>query len=259
MRVTNVTISYLREYQPEKFQKATPFLEMSAVVDDGEDYSAVARTLMSEAVSLAYNTLGADVPAKIVDKLMLGKSVDQAVTSIKMGVDSTTRTEAEVPAELIETAAQPVEEDKPARRKRRTKAEMAADKAAEEAANRVDKACEDLARYAASEIPGEDPAPEETGRNISDNPEDRVNPEDSEIPGSDTVPAAADPEDVGKINVADIRSYVAKQLSDKKNSFDMDAYKKVLSENFDVIRTDDVPVDKLGELKELIDIAVVGI
>jgi hypothetical protein len=246
MRVTNVTISYLREYQPEKFQKATPFIELSAVVDDGECYSGVARALLSEAVCLAYSALGGDVPAKIVDKLMLGKTVDRDLVRVAVDLADT----VEVPAEMIETTAQPVEEDKPARRKRRTKVEMAADKAREEA-------------EANSEIPGA----EDTGRNISDNPEDRVNPEDnaSEIPGSDPAPETAAPvetvvpEDVGKINVADIRSYVAKQLSDKKNSFDMEAYKKVLSENYDVIRTDDVPVDKLEELKELIDIAVAGI
>jgi hypothetical protein len=259
MRVTNITVSYLREYQPEKFQKSVPAIEMSAVVDDGEDYAGVARTLMSEIVHLAYNTLGYETPAKILDKLMGGGTVDQGQASSVV----TTTTVPEARSEPLNRSEPPAETPAPAKRKRRTKAEIAADKAAVEAAviaeNKSSAASAEVTKAEqgsnVSEIPGEEKP------QIQTNPEDRVNPDD-EIPGAEpeaktTVADLEGPvsngEDVGQINAADIKAYAASLCNDKTNNFVAQHYREILQSAFGQSRTEDIPVDQLGHLKELMD------
>lgn len=69
MNVHTVRVSFLREKQPKDFEKSTPSIEFSAEVQDGEDHAAAGRQLMRDAVGIAYNALGLEVPAPVAKKL----------------------------------------------------------------------------------------------------------------------------------------------------------------------------------------------
>lgn len=69
MHVTGITVSFLREKQPAKFEKAQPSVEMSAVLDEGENHLSAARDLMLDAASVVYAGIGYAIPDKVAAAL----------------------------------------------------------------------------------------------------------------------------------------------------------------------------------------------
>ena len=83
MNVHTVRVSFLREKQPKDFEKSTPAIEFSAEVQDGEDHAAVGRQLMRDAVGIAYNALGLEVPAPVAKKLGTAAAAEPAARAKK--------------------------------------------------------------------------------------------------------------------------------------------------------------------------------
>lgn len=187
MQITNIRVSYLRERQPAQYEKQTPAIELAAVLDEGDDYSACARTLMLEAATIAYNAMGFDVPAKIPQKLANGEVPEGG----EVIVGGTLPTE-----EASEAAEKPAEKPKrksgrPAGSKNtRPKAGTKAAKKVEEeqkaaiAAAEAEKAKDDDA----DSIPDDD---DKGMPQVSTNPENRVDPDADSIPDDDAGVAEA--------------------------------------------------------------------
>jgi hypothetical protein len=312
MKVTNIEISYLREFQPADYQKAIPAIKFSVVLEDGESHTKVARDLLTDAVTLAYDALGGTVPENIAERLAIGGIIhtpgvilnDGAPVDIKEPVVAVeipeTPTTVAPPADVPDTVTNAAGETfvKPAKRKRRTKVEMA-EARAEEA--RVEQAIRDeqarvpsdedygpsgdadkAALYAnGSEIPGSDPITEiaQTAEipgasNGVASSAAAAQAGNSEIPGSDpTIPGSVPPVETPASPSTDVTSAAAAQVVELtaesikayatklcmgKTKFNVQDFKDILAQEFQTIRTQDVPVERLGELKDLMDARAAG-
>jgi hypothetical protein len=249
MRVTNITVSYLRELQPAKYEKAVPAVEFSVSVDEGEDHKELSRNLMHDAIVLAHDALGVDVPNSISNKVAViensvvqtedpdvqTENVAQATGTVAQATGTAVKENpfAEKDSEVPSATA-----EKP-KRTRRTKAEMEAARLAEMEQERAEAKADD------NEIPGATP-------NISTG-EERINPEDSEIPDYET---ASQPE--SNLTSDSVKQHAIKLCNDKGNSFDTKKYIAILHDEFKVARTEDVPVNKLQHLMDLVDDAASG-
>lgn len=160
MQVTNVRVSFLREKQPAQYEKAVPAVEFVANLDDGEDYVAVARALMTDATKLVYNGLGYDVPAKVAAALADGDPPKEVSVAIET-------------EETPEEASEAPKEDKPKGRGRPKGSKNTRPKAGTKAAE------EAMAKQAAdSDIPGDDIPGDEPRVGPDDNPSDHGVSED---------------------------------------------------------------------------------
>ena len=174
MRVTNITVSFLREKQPAKFEKAQPMVELSGVLEEGEDHLTAARDLMLDAAAVVYAGIGYETPAKVADAL-LSLGVDGTLVS---GIQA----KAAVKVEKVEdtTSENVPGDEKPAaepkkRRGRPPGSKNTAPKAGTKAADVAAKAGAASTKAAEEAVPGDDPTP-----NISSGGEDRVDPAQDE-------------------------------------------------------------------------------
>lgn len=181
MQVTNLKVGFSRLRRPADFEHQNPNVEFTATLDDGDDAALAARTLMIDAVTVSYNALGYDVPAKIAQALAEGKAP----------AGGTVETETEEATQEASEAAEPAKKprgrpagSKNTRPKKNTKAAKEAEEAQKAAiAAEAEKATADDS----DGIPDDDkPAMPQ----ISTNPENRVDPDADSIPDDDDKPAA---------------------------------------------------------------------
>ena len=263
MRVTNIEVKFHRNKQPAKFEEAGPGVELSAALDEGEDHVAVAARLMTDVCRIAYAALGYDIPTEPAAKLAALANTTAVVESIN------------VPnAEAFKERAEALPEESK-RRKRRTKAEIAADKAAEAPTAEAPPAEEPTAA-ASGGTPSDDIPDDGAGRAISDNPEDRKNPDDEtpagmsaanaqdDIPEDPSTPAADSsttsssasgdipddtPPDDAPLSDEDLQSEIAATISGKKIT---PARVKEIMAGYGAQRTSEIPQDKRRDFIKLI-------
>lgn len=147
MQVNTIRVSFLREKQPAQYEKAQPFVEFAAALDDDEDYLAAARQLMLDAATVVYAGIGYAVPDKVAAQL----NSDSATEIVVDGGEIEVNVEEEL------------DKEKPKKRGRPKGSKNTQPKADSKAATKLNE------KVAAAS---------KTGRNISENPEDRVNPAD---------------------------------------------------------------------------------
>lgn len=192
MQVTNVSVSFMREKQPAKFEKSQPSVEFTAVLDDGECYLKAARTLMYNAATVVYAGIGFDVPEKVAAALRAGETPVGATTVTNVTNIAAPAVEAPVEAEAVE------EKPKTRGRPKGTKnTQPKKNSAADTTKVPVDT----------SEVPGDDVP------NIRSNPEDRVDPVAEE-----EAALSAGAVELGEIEYTakDLHDFVADAIANKK-------------------------------------------
>jgi len=201
MQVTNVRVSFLRERQPAQYEKATPAVEFTATLEDGEDYAGRARQLMTEATTLAYNALGYEVPGSVQAALNAGNipaglDVDKGVATLEpLTAERATVDGSPPPADESVAEEKPKNKGgrpvgstskKPRKGSKAWKAEQEEiEKAKREAAQADIDAAREREAVADEGVPDLDAEPQKP--QISTNPENRVDPDD--IPGDDDMEA----------------------------------------------------------------------
>ena len=240
MQVTNVRVSFLREKQPAQYEKAQPFVEFAAVLDENDDHRVVARNLMANAAVIVYAGIGYDMPTKVAEALGKG-------SLIKGGTVVTETTE--VPPEASEAAEETpeTEEVKPKTRGRPRGSKNTAPKKETAAAKRKREAAEAKAAEEASGVPGEDEVPgDEPKPNISTGGE-RVNPED-EVPGDDREEHVEDAEFTPK----DLHTLIMSHVNATPRTLSVANAKQVLA-HFKVARAQDLSDEQALEGKVLVE------
>jgi hypothetical protein len=198
MTVHSVKVSFQRKKQPVDYEEATPAIEFSGSIEDGQDHNEVARGLMVDAMTIAYNALGLDIPPKASAKFGLTAGETVAVTPVPKA-----KTASPAPAE---TAADVPEASAELTRGQKAAATRAANKKRKEESAAADVPGDAPSAAPADDIP-EDPKPAAKASNgAADN-----------IPDTAPVPEAADAvEGDGGLSAADLGSWVATQVADKK-------------------------------------------
>lgn len=65
MQVTTITVTRRRSYQPEKYGGSAAEIEVSANIEDGEDWQEKAKGLLVSTRALVYGNLGLTLPASL--------------------------------------------------------------------------------------------------------------------------------------------------------------------------------------------------
>lgn len=264
MQVTNVCVSFLREKQPAKFEKAVPSVEFVATLDQGEDHRSVARSLMIDATSVVYAGIGYDVPSKVAEALARGSV--PAELSVTAETADASAGAAEAAEETVEDKPKgrgrprgskntgPKKETAAAQRKREA---AEADSAAERTAGaEAAETSQILAKRAAAEddgIPGDDePAAISTG-------EARVGPEDTAedhgLPGDDDgVPGEdkGEEHDSDEFSPKDLHALIMSHVNATPRTLSVANAKQVLA-HFKVARAQDLTNEQAVEGKVLVE------
>lgn len=69
MQVHTITVSFIRDKQPRKFEKSEPSIELTGALADEDDVTQVSHELMLSACTTVYAALGMEVPERILAKL----------------------------------------------------------------------------------------------------------------------------------------------------------------------------------------------
>ena len=232
--VTNVRVAFLREKQPAQFEKARPEVEFAATLEPDADYLAVARTLLTDAATLAYNGIGYDLPERVAAALAKGDL--PANTRVVATTEAAEAAEAAAPVET--QAAAPAE--KASKPRGRPKKNQVADDIPDETPAAPAEA---PAAAASDDIPD----------NIRNNPEDRRNPDD-DIPGEDAAPAAekAAPAEA-TMTPDELFNYI--QAAVKGGEITPQTIKQLQREH-QFTRVKDLEPERVSEIKKVIDAAI---
>jgi hypothetical protein len=200
MTVHSVKVSFQRKKQPIDYEEATPAIEFSASIEEGQDHNQVARGLMADAMTTVYNALGLDIPSKASAKFGLAPTPAQKpLTAEKAEVGAPAETAADVP-----------EESKELTRGQKAAATRAANKAKKEAEAAADIPGDETYAAPADDIPEDTKPAAKASNGAADN-----------IPDAAPVPEASDAvEGDGGLSAADLGSWVATQVADKKLGVD---------------------------------------
>jgi hypothetical protein len=152
-QITTIRVTRKRGVQPEQFGSAVAEVELTGNLLEGEDYKAVARSMLIDSRALVYENLGMKLPASAV---AAAKEMDTP--------EETAKVETEATEEPAKEPAKPKGRGRPKGSKNT-------------APNKDSKAAEEPATTEADDddVPGEDDKPQ-----IQTNPENRVSPEDTE-------------------------------------------------------------------------------
>lgn len=66
MQVTTITVTRSRKFPPEQYGGAEAIIQLSANLDDGEDWQEKGAEVLASATALVYGSLGLTLPAKLV-------------------------------------------------------------------------------------------------------------------------------------------------------------------------------------------------
>ena len=250
MQVTNIQVSFLREKQPTKFEKARPAVEFTAVLEDGEDHMVAARSLMMDAAGVVYAGIGYDVPARIVTALATGKAPPEATVKTETEEAAPEAAEAPEAPKAHEVAEAPKRKRGRPAGSKNTQPKKGSQAAADQAA---------AGKAATAEAKSDDGLPPEDTdtRQVSTNPENRVGPEDGLPPedGATELPTA--PQDEGDASM-ETAEFNAKDLHDmiisavQKKELSVQNAKQVLV-HFKVARAQDLTNEQALKGKGMVE------
>ena len=251
MQVTNVRVSFLREKQPAQYEKATPSVEFSAVLDAGDDHRLAARSLMIDATAIVYAGIGYAVPAKVAAALLDGETPDKLDVTVgtedtppqaPLTTEQATVDGSDVPGDEVAEATPKKTRGRPKGSKNtRPKAgTKAAEKAApaEDAKGGLVKTAKKAATPAtkAADVPDDD-IPGDTPR---------VGPEDDpKDHGVEAAPAAT-----GEFTAKDLHTMIIDLIYEKKLS--LPSARQLLA-HFQVARAKDLTPEQAVEGKGMIE------